>query len=214
MQALTPKSFKQALAGLTKRDPNLAQIAARCGNTPFWTHTPGFPGLSLAILAQQVSLESAMATYRKMEIAIPSLLPNAFLELKAEELRNIGFSRQKASYVRGLAENLLAGKTNLEELRFLGDNEVRARLMQIRGIGKWTADTYLLFSLRRPDVWPSGDLALEKAVSEMRGASAKLNTDEVDRLALAWKPFRAVAARMIWFKYLFERKRLREHPHA
>ena len=205
---LTKETYPLAISKLIERDPGLAEIVAKWGIPPFWTHPPGFPGIILAILAQQVSIESAQAAFRKLEHAIPTVSPDAFLTLNGYSLREIGFSRQKASYVLKIAEDIVAGKIDFDALQLIDDNEARTRLMQIRGIGKWTADTYLLFSLRRSDVWPSGDLALERAVAELRGLPSKVRTEEVDRIVAAWKPFRAVAARILWCQYLNQRDRL------
>lgn len=205
---LTEESYRLAISKLIERDPGLAEVVAKWGVPPFWTHPPGFPGITLAILAQQVSIESAKAAFRKLENAISTVTPDAFLALNADTLREIGFSRQKASYVRKIAEDIVAGKIDFEALQGAGDHEARTRLMQIRGVGLWTADTYLLFSLRRPDVWPSADLALERAVAELRGLPSRVRTEEVDRIAAAWKPLRAVAARILWCQYLSRRDRL------
>ena len=144
-------------------------ILSTWGPPPFWTHPPGFPGIVLAILAQQVSLESARATFARLELAIGLVEPERLLSLDDGTLRAIGFSRQKASYVRGVAREIVAGSLDLDGLQFVDDEAARKTLVQVRGIGAWTADTYLLFSLRRQDAWPSGDLALAKAIQESRG---------------------------------------------
>ncbi len=204
---LTKRSFALAISKLIRQDPRLAEIVNRWGIPPFWVHPEGFPGITHAILAQQVSLESARAAFRKLENTISTVSPEGFLALDPDALKKIGFSRQKASYVKKIAEDIVATEIDLEELQWQDDTEARKTLMQIRGVGKWTADTYLLFSLRRPDVWPSGDLALEKAVSELKGVPYKLKTEQVDQIAKTWKPFRAVAARILWCQYLNQRGR-------
>lgn len=180
----------------------------RWGKPPFWTHAPGFPGLVLAVLSQQVSLESAQAAFTRLENRIGSVEPEEFLTLDDGTLKSIGFSRQKASYVRGMAREILGGELALETLESMGDDQVRKRLMEVRGIGAWTADTYLLFALRRADAWPSGDLALAKAIQELGGLDAMPGWDEVDRIAERWKPWRAVAARILWHAYLNQRGRI------
>lgn len=207
-EELDALTYRQAIDTLIVRDQDLARVVARWGPPPFWVHSPGFPGLTFAILAQQVSLESARAAFHKLQASLDVLSPQAFLTLHGDRLREIGFSRQKAAYVRQIAQDLATGQLDLEALARLADAQARNRLMQLRGVGKWTADTYLLFSLRRPDVWPSQDLALEKAVSELRGMSEKLDTATVDRIALGWRPLRAVAARILWFAYLNRRNRI------
>ena len=205
--ALTKKKYIQGLAVLKARDANLAGVIARWGNPPFWIHCPGFPGIVRAILSQQVSLESATASFYRLEKRIGAVSPERFLTLDENTLRAIGFSRQKASYVTGVAHDLQGGALDLTALASMENRQARERLMQIRGIGAWTADTYLLFSLRRTDVWPSGDLALVKGIQEITGLDAPPSFEEADRLALRWKPWRAVAARIIWHHYLSERGR-------
>jgi DNA-3-methyladenine glycosylase II len=161
----------------------------------------------MAILAQQVSLESAKATFAKLEDKAGSVTPEEFLQLNGDTLRAIGFSRQKASYVRGVAHEIRCGELDLEALEHGNDDEARKSLRRFRGIGEWTAETYLLFSLRRSDAWPSGDLALAKAIQEVRWLAAIPGSKEVDAIADHWRPWRAVAARLLWHHYLCERGR-------
>ena len=206
-KALTQSTYEDGIAELSTRDRELAAVVLKWGKPPFWTHTPGFPGIVLAILSQQVSLESAQAAFTKLEAEIGPIVADAFLSLDATKLREIGFSRQKASYVRSFAQAMIAGDLDFGILETLDDDQVRQKLMGIKGIGRWTADTYLLFALRRPDAWPSGDLALAKSIQEVKGLTSIPPFDEVDRIALDWKPWRAVAARILWHSYLSERGR-------
>ncbi|HNQ56161.1 MAG TPA: DNA-3-methyladenine glycosylase 2 family protein [Candidatus Desulfobacillus denitrificans] len=196
------------MAALVERDARFAPLVGRWGLPPLWTHPPGFAGLMLAILAQQVSIESARAAFAKLERAIPALRPQDFLALADTDLRTIGFSRQKADYGRDLATAMVDGAFDPAALRRLDDEAARQRLLALRGVGPWTADTYLLFSLRRVDVWPTRDLAPERAVSELEGAGERLDSATVDRIALGWRPLRAVAARLLWAHYLEQRGRL------
>ncbi len=204
---LTEKTYHQAISVLTKRDPNLAAAVSKWGTPPFWTHPPGFAGIVSAILAQQVSLESARATFTKLENVIGAITPEKFILLDGKRLREIGFSHQKASYVRGVARDMIAGEFDVEALETLDDDQARMRLLNLKGIGPWTADTYLLFALRRSDAWPSGDLALAKAVQELRGLTTIPGFKAVDKIADDWRPWRAVAARILWHFYLSERGR-------
>jgi DNA-3-methyladenine glycosylase II len=204
---LTDKIYYRCISELSMRESDLAEAVSRWGNPPFWVHTPGFPGMVIAILSQQVSLESAQATFAKLEKVIGAINPETFLPLDDSMLREIGFSRQKASYVRGLAHEVMAGKFDLEDLESMDNNQARKRLIEVRGIGPWTADTYLLFALRRSDAWPSGDLALAKAIQELRKLVTIPSTKEVDTIADQWRPWRAVAARILWHHYLNKRGR-------
>ena len=206
-KALTQSTYEDGLAELATRDKDLAAVVLKWGKPPFWTHEPGFPGIVLAILSQQVSLESAQAAFTKLETETGIIAADTFLSLNDAKLREIGFSRQKTSYVRGVAQAIKEGELDFGVLETLDDDQVRQKLMGIKGIGRWTADTYLLFALRRPDAWPSGDLALAKSLQDVKGLTSLPGFDEVDRIALGWRPWRAVAARILWHSYLSERGR-------
>jgi DNA-3-methyladenine glycosylase II len=205
---LTEQSYHRNVAELGRRDPGLAEVVSRWGTPPFWIHASGFAGIVIAVLAQQVSLESAQAAFTKLKNTIGSVKPDEFLSLDDGTLRAIGFSRQKASYVRGVALGIKTGAIDLEALKFMENEDARKSLLQVKGIGAWTADTYLLFSLRRPDAWPSGDLALAKAIQELRGLAMIPDTEAVNRIADRWRPWRAIAARILWHHYLCERGRI------
>jgi DNA-3-methyladenine glycosylase II len=204
---LTEQTHAAAIAKLSAADADLAAVVARWGAPPFWTHEPGFAGLVLAILSQQVSLESAKAAFNKLAAWISPVEPAGFLTLDDATLRAIGFSRQKAGYVRGLATVIISESLDLEGLVTMGDDQVREALLAVKGIGRWTADTYLLFVLRRSDAWPSGDLALAKAIQEVKGLPSVPSYPEVDEIAESWHPWRAVAARILWHAYLSVRGR-------
>lgn len=207
LSTLSDETYLQAVTELTFKDADLAGVVEKWGIPPFWVHAPGFPGMVAAVLAQQVSLESAQATLTKLEKAIDSITPEDFLSLKSDTLRKIGFSRQKASYVHRIARGIMTGTIDFADLSSMNGNAARKFLMELRGVGPWTADTYLLFSLRRPDVWPSGDLALIKAVSALKKLSPSARSEEVNQIADNWKPLRSVAARILWHYYLCERGR-------
>jgi DNA-3-methyladenine glycosylase II len=167
-----------------------------------WAREPGFPTLIHIILEQQVSLASAKAAYQRLLAAASPLTPDRFLELDDAALKRIGFSRQKTAYSRELARAVLSGRLDLAELETRDDVTVRSELTQIKGIGPWTADIYLLMALRRPDVWPSGDLALATAAQRVKRLASRPTPDELDALGAKWKPWRAVAAWLLWHYYL------------
>jgi DNA-3-methyladenine glycosylase II len=157
---LTEESLLLAAEDLSKRDPDLARVYERLGPPPLWDREPGFPTLVYIILEQQVSLASAKAAFDKLTKAVSPLDPTAFLTLDDPTLKAIGFSGQKGRYCRELAQAVLGGSLDVERLPSLSDEQVRTELVRIIGIGRWTADIYLLMALGRPDVWPRGDLAL------------------------------------------------------
>jgi len=194
--------MSSAVDQLADMDPTMAVLADRNGIPPLWPRDPGFATMVRFILEQQVSLESADAAYRRLGEAIGSVEPGPFLTLGDDELRSIGFSRQKTGYVRGVADGILDGTIDFEAIGGLDDTEARSRLLRIRGVGPWTAACYLLFVLRRPDIWPPGDRALQVAVGRLLDLPDVPDVEETNRRAEAWRPLRAVAARMLWFDYL------------
>ena len=201
-RSLTEETLTLGLHDLCDRDPDLAEIRTNFGPPPMWVREPGFPTLIHIILEQQVSLASARAAYQRLLAAASPLTPARFLDLDDAALKRIGFSRQKTAYSRELARAVLSGRLDLAELETRDDVTVRSELTQIKGIGPWTADIYLLMALRRPDVWPSGDLALATAAQRVKRLASRPTPDELDALGATWKPWRAVAARLLWHYYL------------
>jgi DNA-3-methyladenine glycosylase II len=199
---LTQRSLQSATRRLTARDPDLAAIVSAYGPPPLWAREPGFPTLIHIILEQQVSLASAKAAYHRLIVATGRLAPERFLALRDEELKSIGFSRQKAAYGRGLAEAILDGRLDLSLIETLDDAEAKTRLTAIKGIGSWTADIYLMMGLRRPDTWPNGDLALAVAAQRIKRLRKRPTPDRLQEFGEAWRPWRAVAARILWHYYL------------
>ena len=200
---LDEQSIKHGLEFLVRRDEDLAGIVKNFGPPPFWQREPGFPTLVYLILEQQVSLASAKAAYERLLAATGSPLhPQRFLRLGGRTLKRIGFSRQKAAYCRLLARSIFERRLSLEAIGGLDDEGARAALTSIKGIGPWTADVYLLMALRRPDVWPVGDLALQKAVRRVKRLRKHPSTARLEKIGDAWRPWRAVAARLLWHDYL------------
>jgi DNA-3-methyladenine glycosylase II len=184
----------------------LAEIAGRLGPPPLWDREPGFGTLVHIVLEQQVSLASALAAYRRLELAAGTLTPSRFLAFSDAELLAIGFSRQKARYARAIATALVDGTLDLDRLAQLDDDAVRAILEALPGIGRWTSTIYLLMVLGRPDVWPVGDMALATAIAEAMGLDRRPDPAEMERLGEAWRPWRSVAARLFWHDYLARRR--------
>ena len=196
-----------SLQELCQRDSDLARILAEFGPPPLWAREPGFPTLVQIILEQQVSLASAKATFDRLLAVVSPLTPEKFLELDDASLKQIGLSRQKALYTRHLAESIQSGSLDLAALQTMSDTAIKSQLLAIKGIGSWTADIYLLMALRRPDAWPSGDLALAVAVEKVKGLSTRPTFSELSEISEPWRPWRAVAARLLWHYYLNQRSR-------
>lgn len=202
MIRLTPETYQQGLQELAGREAYFARILAQYGPPPLWDRPPGFPTLLKIILEQQVSLASAAAAFRKVQEIANPLTPQRFLELDDQQLKTAGFSRQKTAYGRILARAILGGELDLDALAAMPPENARAALVRLKGIGRWTADIYLLMALLHADIWPSGDLALAKAVQQVLALPATPGYAELDEMAQAWSPWRAVAARLFWYHYL------------
>lgn len=203
---LDEETLHRAADELALRDPHLGAVIEKHGYPPLWAREQGFPTLVKIILEQQVSLASAQAAFDKLLQSLGELTPESFLTLNDIELKQIGFSRQKTRYCRILAESVLSGETDLEELNTKSNEEVFESLTSLKGVGPWTAGIYLLMALRRPDVWPKGDLALLVSMQEVKQLKHRPNNDEAALIAVTWEPWRSVAARILWHNYLSERK--------
>jgi DNA-3-methyladenine glycosylase II len=207
LDGLTEPTLLVAVDVLTARDPALGDVVARFGPPPLWAREPGFPTLVHLVLEQQVSLASAQAAFDRLRAAVDPLTPDGFLRLDDAQLLAIGFSRQKARYGRALAAALLDGSLDLAALPALDDTAVDAALTAVPGIGPWTATIYRLMVLRRPDAWPVHDIALAQAIAEVRSLDRRPAAAEMHLLAEGWRPWRAVAARILWHHYLSVRGR-------
>ncbi len=197
--------FPDLVGKLVERDADLARVIELYGIPPLWAREPGFPTLVYIILEQQVSLASARAAFDRLQVAAKPLTPRRFLRLSDRELKRFGFSRQKTLYTRLLAESLDRRYLDLRDLQGLHDDVARKMLVALKGIGRWTADIYLLSALRRPDVWPVGDLALATAVEEVKRLRKHPGPEDLEKLSQPWRPYRAVAARLFWHHYLSKR---------
>jgi len=190
---------------LSAADRDLAAVVTRFGPPPLWARRPGFATLVQIVLEQQVSLASGRATFGRLRDAWGEVTPERFATLTAAQVRSAGVTRQKTSYCLGIARQIVDGTLDHD---LPGDAQTvaaRRRLVEIRGIGPWTADIYLLMALGRPDVWPDGDLALATAAQQVKRLRRRPDTERLRRLATSWAPWRAVAARILWHHYLSTR---------
>jgi DNA-3-methyladenine glycosylase II len=194
--------LRQEIAMLASGNKSFARLSERNGPPPLWLREPSFETMTRLILEQQVSLASANAAYRRLTERLGTLEPDGFLSLSDIELKAVGFSRQKTSYVRGVADRILAGELDLAEIASLDDDEAEERLLEIRGVGKWTAACFLLFAKGSPDIWPSGDRALYVSIASVFRLGSVPDRETADRMASRWAPHRSTAARMLWHDYL------------
>ena len=202
---LTVRTLRRAARELGAADPQLGVSVERYGPPPLWSRDPSYATLVHLILEQQVSLASAQAAFDRLRAALDgSVEPDPLLRLTDEELRAIGFSRQKAGYARTLANAMLDG-FDLGALAAMPDDKVRKALIAMPGIGPWTADIYLTMCLLRPDVWPHGDLALATSARDLLDLDERPTFADLGQIAERWHPYRAVAARILWHDYLRRR---------
>jgi DNA-3-methyladenine glycosylase II len=148
--------------------------------------------------------------FNRLAGSIDPFVPERFIQVGESHLRSLGVTRQKAGYLLHLSSTLTGGDLRLEGLIRMNDADAKLALMRVKGIGSWSADVYLLMAMRRADAWPAGDLALAVAVRDLKGLAIKPSPDELEELAESWRPYRAVAARMLWQYYLRPKDRGRK----
>jgi DNA-3-methyladenine glycosylase II len=199
---LTEADLRRGVAELTRTEPLFAAVVDRHGHPPMWDRGPGFASLLHIMLEQQVSLASARAAFDRLRALADPLTAESLLRLDDLQLRTAGFSRQKARYARALATAVQDGSLVLEALPELDDEDVDAALRSVVGIGSWTAAIYRLSALGRPDAWPAGDLAVAAGIAELWELPALPSPAETIARAEAWRPWRAVATRLLWQQYL------------
>lgn len=185
-------------------DDIFAFIDNKYGSPSNWTRPQGFISLSKIILEQQVSLASANAHFLKLNQYLPGFTPTNILNLTDEEMRNCYISRQKSKYLRALSSAIIKKHIKLEELQNLDYFEVKKQLTNIKGIGSWTADIYLMFCLKAKDIFPFGDVAVINAVKELCNAKTK---KDLILQAERWRPLRSLASYYFWHYYLKKRNR-------
>jgi DNA-3-methyladenine glycosylase II len=201
-----PRDLAEGISVLTAQ-PVFAEILERAGPPRFRRRRNGFGTLLHIILEQQVSIDAAAAMHHRLAGLCRPLMPMTFLTLDDATLRSCGFSRQKMGYARDLAAAVESGKFDFTRLAAADDETALGELLGIRGIGRWSAEIYLLFALGRPDVWPAADLGLQMAINEQLNLGSRPSEFELRRRGEAWRPWRSVAACLFWQSYLHARGR-------
>jgi len=200
--SFTQENYHNLCNQLAATDADFKSIIDNHGYPPFWSRANTFETLVHVILEQQVSLASALSALNKLKERIQEITPARVLMLTDEELRACYFSRQKTAYVKYLAEALLSGQLNLQQLETLPDDEVREQLAALKGIGNWTVDIYLLMVLHRTDVFPIGDLAIVNAMKRLKPFPPTATKEDLLQTAEQWRPYRSVATMLLWHYYL------------
>ena len=200
------QNFPSICDHLAKKDKHLNSIVKQFGYPPIWTRKANFQTLIHIILEQQVSLASAKAAYNKLKEKTGIITPEKVLKLSDAEMKACYFSRQKMVYARHLAETLLDKKIKIRSLAKNNNDDFRNALKQVKGIGDWTVDVYLMFAMQRADVFPTGDLAMMNSLKKVKNLPKTSSKEEILELAETWRPYRSVATYLLWHNYLEERK--------
>ena len=200
-------NFHSLCDELGRKDKELKAIINKFGYPPMWVRPQGFSTLINIILEQQVSLASAKAAFNKLKEKTGSITPVNVLKLSDTEMKACYFSRQKMVYARHLAETLITKKIKIRKLSENNDEEVRITLKQVKGIGDWTVDIYLMFAMQRTDIFPTGDLAMMNSLKKIKNLKSTTTKENILAIAESWRPYRSVATYLLWHNYLEERKR-------
>jgi DNA-3-methyladenine glycosylase II len=202
----TKADLAEGVAALTGSCPHLARVHAVAGVPPLRRRPAGFKGLARVIVAQQLSVASASAIWERLDARLPAFRPKSFLMLPEKDLRRAGLSAGKIATLTGVAAAIEGGALDLGALTHASDETIHAELTALNGIGPWTADIYILFCLARADAWSPGDLALQHAVRDALVLDTRPSPGEMVEIAEAWRPWRSVAARMLWAYYAVRRR--------
>lgn len=205
IKSFNENNFKKLCNKLAAADAELKLIIDTHSYPPLWKRKPGFETLIHIILEQQVSLASAKAALNKLKEKIGTVTPQKIILLTDAELKACYFSRQKIVYAKHLAESILNKQLSLKKLALLPDEKVRTELKKIKGIGDWTVDVYLMMVLQRTDLFPPGDIALVNSLKEVKGLHKHTAKEELLMIADKWKPYRTIAAFILWYAYIKKR---------
>jgi DNA-3-methyladenine glycosylase II len=204
--SFSKQNFHAICDKLVRKDKDLAQIIKQYGYPPVWHRPEGFATLVHIILEQQVSLASARAAYDMLRKKIGTITPKKVLALTDEEMKGCYFSRQKIVYVRHLASALINKELDLRSFSNMSEDEIRAKLIAIKGIGHWTIDVYLMMVLHRSNLFPLGDIALVNSMKDIKAQPKATSREELEAIAAKWKPYRTIAAFLLWHAYINKKK--------
>ncbi len=205
MPRLTKKSLRDGLDELAARDVHVAGALEEAGYPDLRRRPAGFRSLLRAIVGQQLSIASAAAIWGRLEKACGEVEAGTFLALSDDDLRAVGFSRQKTGYARSLAGMIDDGTVRLNRLSRLDDEAAISELVQIKGIGRWTAEVYLLSALGRPDIFPADDLALMVGAQYLKNLRTRPDKKRLLKISAPWRPHRTAAAHLLWHYYKHRR---------
>jgi len=198
MLKLTPKRMQEGLAHLAAVDPDMARAIAEVGHPPMRTSDPGFTTLLRSIMGQQVSVHAARSIWEKLNRLVSPLTPENLLKASDATLREAGLSGQKARYAKALAADIVEKRLDFDGVHLMDDEVAIAELTKALGVGRWTAEIYLMFALGRTDIMPGNDLGLITAAGHLKGLRRRPDEKKLRRLAEQWRPWRSVASLVLW----------------
>ncbi|MFT5471213.1 MAG: DNA-3-methyladenine glycosylase II [Verrucomicrobiales bacterium] len=201
MARTTNKDIQTAVVSIGRADPDVARSAKLIGYPKARNRKPGFETLMGIVIGQQVSVAAGASIRAKLASTVEPLTPEVFLSTSESKLRSAGLSGRKVEYGLGLAEAMANGKLGTRRLNRMDDEEAIAEITQIRGLGRWSAEIYLMFALRRPDIWPAEDLAVAEALRRLKGLENRPERTESEALVESWRPFRSAGALFLWHFY-------------
>lgn len=198
---MTPETIQQAMAALAESDPDIARAYPLVGAPGPRQRPTGFATFFSTIVSQQLSTEAARAIMARVNTLLPELHAKAVIDIEGQALRDAGLSWRKIEYAKGLADAELAGTFSANGLEQLSDDEAIAAITQLRGFGRWSAEIYLMFSLKRADIFPADDLALRVALGRLKGMDDKPTPKQARQLVESWSPWRTVGSLFLWHYY-------------
>ncbi len=198
IEKIDQKTFKVAVEELAANDPDIARLYEEHGLPGLRSRKTGFGSLLKTICGQQVSTSAARAITGRLDAIADPMTPQVFLSLSDAEIRAVGLSGQKAGYGRGIAQAIVDGEFSFRRVARMNDEDAIAEMVKLKGVGRWTAEVYLLFALRRPDLWPVDDLGIVKGVMGVKGLRKRPDRKRMLKIGEAWRPWRSAAARMMW----------------
>ena len=192
---------KKKILYLIKKDKDLIDLFANFSNFGEYRRDRGFKGILQLIIEQQLSVASADAIYKKLRLKMKQISPESFLKIKVSDLKKCGLSKQKISYLTGLAKKCINNELNFRKIHKLSDEDLVKEITKIKGIGPWTAQCYMLASLKRDDIWPVADLGLMEAVRRIKGLEKRPTENDMERISQIWRPYRSTVANVLWASY-------------
>jgi DNA-3-methyladenine glycosylase II len=197
---MNQKIYQDGLKHLLQVEPNFKKFNP-AKEINFFLRPEGFEGIASLVIEQQISVQAAESIKKRVFNLMQNISSKEFLKLHEIDLREAGLSRPKISYLHGVACLESDGILNFDDIKKLDDLSARKELCKIRGIGEWTADCYLMASLGRSDIWPVGDIGLQESVRKLKNLKERPNVEDMTSLAREWRPFRSIAANLLWADY-------------